>query len=127
MFDGFILILLGFVTGFTLAWYIIRSESKDEIKKIDSPILFREERNIVIASAEFSVPITDMLYPLSNRWIASELSHKLADEIWKYAVVTMMDDHRNMCRTFEAKLQVLDMGRLNPLCSYGERKGDGNG
>ena len=122
MLDGLILIMLGFIAGFLAAWWIIRSESKDEIKKIDSPILFREERNIVIANAEFSVPITDMLYPVSNRWIAGELSHKLADEIWKYADVTTIDDHRNLCRTFRAKLQVVDMGRLNPLCSYGERR-----
>ena len=122
MFDGFILILLGFVAGFLAAWLIIRSESKDEIKKIEPPILFREEKNIVIANAEFSVPITDMLYPASDRWIAGELSHKLAEEIWKYAMVTFTDEHRNMCRTFRAKLQVIDMGRLNPLCSYGERR-----
>ena len=122
MFDGLILIMLGFIAGFLAAWWIIRSESKDEIKKIAPQILFANEKNIVIANAEFSVPITDMLYPVSSRWIACELSHKLADEIWKYAMVTRMDDRRNMCHTYRAKVQVVDMGQLNPFCSYGERR-----
>lgn len=122
MLDGLILIMLGFIAGFLAAWWIIRSESKDEIKKIAPQILIANEKNIVIANAEVPVPYEDMIHPLSSRWIEGELSHKLAEEIWQYAMVTMMDDKRNMCHTYRARLQVIDMGKLNPFCSYGERR-----
>lgn len=114
-------ILLGFIAGFTGAWCIIRAESKDEIKKIDPPAI-REKRNIVIADAEFPIPEEDLLIPVSSKWIEGELSHKLAEKIWKYAMVTKTVDARNMIHTYRAVLRVVDMGQLNPFCSYGERK-----
>ena len=114
-------ILLGFIAGFTGAWYIIRAESKDEIKKIDPPVI-REKRNIVIADAEFSIPEEDLLIPVSSKWIEGELSHKLAEKIWKYAMVTKAVDAKNMLHTYRAVLRVVDMGQLNPFCFYGERK-----
>jgi hypothetical protein len=118
------LILLGFIAGFLAAWYIIRAESKDEIKMIDPPVI-REERNVVIANAEFSIPEEDLRIPVSSKWIEGELSHKLAEEIWKYAMVAKTVDGRNMLHTYRAVLRVVDMGQLNPFCSYGERKDNG--
>lgn len=111
------LMLLGFIAGFLAAWYIIRAESKDEIEKIEQPILFREEKNIVIANAEISIPECELLHPVSSKWVESELSHKLAEEIWKYAMVSRMVDKRNMCHTYRARLQVVDMGQMNPFYS----------
>ena len=124
MFEGLVLILLGFIAGFLVAWYIIRAESKDEIKKIEPTLVIREEKNIMTANAEFSIPESDMLYNISSKWIEGELSHKLAEEIWKYAMVNMIVDKRNMLRTYRAKLKVVDMGQLNPFCSYDERRVD---
>lgn len=120
MYECLGLILIGFIAGFLAAWHIVRSESKDEIEKFDPPILFSEEKNIVIANAEIHIPQEDFLYPLSSKFIERELSNKLAEEIWKYAMVTMDVDKRNMCNTYRARLRVIDMGQLNPLC--GERR-----
>ena len=121
MFEWLGLILLGFITGILAAWYIIRAESKDEIKKIEPPMI-REERNIVTANAEVSILETDLFGPVNSKWIEYDLSNKLAEEIWKYAMVTKTVDRKNMMYTYKAKLRVVDMGQLNPFCSYGERR-----
>ena len=123
MFEWIGYVLIGFVSGLAVAQIIyLTREVKEDIKMYQPPVLFSEEKNVVTASAEFSMPETDMLYPVSSKWIESQLSYKLAEEIWKYAMVQMMEDKRNMTLTYRARLKVVDMGQLNPLCSYGERK-----
>ena len=120
-------VLIGFVAGLAVAQIIcLTREVKEDVKMYQPPVFLSEEKNVVTANAEFSMLETDMLYPVSNKWLEGELSHKLAEEIWKYAMVQMTVDKRNMTRIYRAKLKVVDMGQLNPFCSYGEKVGDGN-
>lgn len=116
-------VLIGFVSGLTVAQLIyLTREVKEDIKMYQPPILFSEEKNVVIAKAEFSIPEVDVLYPVSSKWIEGELSHKLAEEIWKYAMVNKTVDKRNMAHIYRACLKVVDMGQLNPFCPYEERR-----
>ena len=127
MIERIIFILIGFITGLSAAQLIcLTREVKEDIKMYQPPVLFSENKNVVTAKAEFSIPQEDMLYPVSSKWIEGELSHKLAEEIWKYAMVNKTVDKRNMTHTYRACLKVVDMGQLNPFC-YGERDGDSNG
>lgn len=116
--------LFAFIAGSVATWFLLRDENEEEIKMIEPPLVIREEKRIVIANAEFAVPDEDMPYPVSSKWIEGELSHKLAEQIWKYAMVSMTVDKRNLCHIYRANLQVVDNGQLNPFCSYGERRTD---
>ena len=116
------LIAMGFVAGTVATWLVLRDENEEEIRKIEPPLVIREEKNIVIATAEFLVPEEDLLYPVSGKWIEGELSNKLAEEIWKYAIVNKTVDKRNMTHTYRAALQVIDNGQMNPFYYYRERR-----
>jgi hypothetical protein len=122
MFEWMGFVILGFAAGLLATLLINHINSEDEIEKIEPQHIIREEKNIVIANAEFSIPKEDMLYPVSGKWLEGELSHKLAEEIWKYAYVSRTDDRRTGQFIYRARLQVVDMGQLNPFCSYGERR-----
>jgi hypothetical protein len=98
----------------------LKEEREIEIKRIDPPTIRGVEGRIVTAFAEFSIPEEELLYPVSEKWVEAEIQHKLAEEIWRYAMVCRCVNPREMMHTFQAKIQVVDNGQLNPFCRYEE-------
>ena len=121
MLENIFLILFGFIAGIVFTFIVLPSE-KEEIKMIDPPPMIREEKKPIFVWVEHEIPDEDMLYPVSEKYVESQLQNKLAEGIWRYAIVTREYNKRDMIHRFRVSLQVIDNGHMNPFTWRKERQ-----
>lgn len=124
MIENIVIAIVAFIAGIVFVLILSSSEKEEaiEIKKIDPLPVIREEKNVVFAFAEVEIPEEYLIHHGCDNQVKEDLKNKLADEIWKYAIVSTKFDHKWMMRSYRARLQVIDNGNMNPLCDYVERK-----